>query len=61
MAKQGITIYLKEAIESGFDFIKCAFESIEDMNDNFMRSAISFSNQSKGKLTTNGDWRMCSK
>ena len=35
MAKQGITTYLKEAIESGFDFIKRSFESIEEMNENF--------------------------
>ena len=35
MAKSAIQIYLKSAIESGFDFIKRRFDSVEELNRNF--------------------------
>lgn len=35
MARSAIKIYLKSAIESGFNFIKKRFESLGELNDNF--------------------------
>lgn len=35
MAKQAIYIYLKEAIESGFPFVKRRFENLTELNRNF--------------------------
>lgn len=35
MARQGIKVYLREAIESGFKFIKRAFANVRELNENF--------------------------
>lgn len=35
MAKKAIAVYLKQAITSGFNFIKRAFKSLKELNNNF--------------------------
>lgn len=35
MAKTAINIYLKKAIESGFEFIERHFENLDELNKNF--------------------------